>query len=116
MSYRIEQTDEYKRRLKRLAKKYRSLKTDLSALYDILERDPEHGVQIRPQVRKVRVAIKSKGKGKSGGARVLTYLIVPDRQDLGTGTVYLLTIYDKSTSEALSERYIDDLVRQIGEE
>ncbi len=69
MSYSIEQTDEFGKRVKRLAKKHRSLRDDPSKLYDTLERDPFQGVLIGPNLRKIRLAITSKGKGKSGGAR-----------------------------------------------
>lgn len=113
MNYSIEQTDEYGRRLKRLVKKHRSLRKDLSDLYDTLERDPFQGVLIRPHVRKLRVAITSKGRGKSGGARVLTYLVIPKQDDDDEGKIYLLTIYDKGDIAALTDDYIDDLINEI---
>ena len=56
---------------------------------------------------KIRMAISSKGKGKSGGARVITYFYINDE------TVYLLSIYDKSDNESISDNEIRDLIKSI---
>ncbi len=56
---------------------------------------------------KIRLAIKSKGKGKSGGARVITYFVVAD------DTVFLLTIYDKSSKVTLTDNELKVLLQSI---
>ena len=61
-------------------------------------------------LRKVRMAIRSKGKGKSGGARVIT-LIAAAEDDGEIGLHYL---YDKSERENLSETEIQEILRLHG--
>ena len=70
MNWTISTVPDFDREAKRLAKKYKSLRTDLSQLQKDLKQNPFLGVEILPGVRKIRMAITSKGKGKSGGARV----------------------------------------------
>lgn len=65
-------TAEFKRQIKRLRKKYASLQSDFDELLAELSENPFAGVDLGDGVRKVRMAIKTKGKGKSGGARVIT--------------------------------------------
>jgi mRNA-degrading endonuclease RelE of RelBE toxin-antitoxin system len=72
MSYRIVPTPNFKKEAKRLKRKYPSLKNDLDALGNMLLISPTSGVHLGNGVHKIRMAIKSKGKGKRGGARVLT--------------------------------------------
>jgi hypothetical protein len=72
-----------------------------------LKEEPEKGTSIGHNCYKIRLAIASKGKGKSGGARVITHLVFKDN------TVYLLTIYDKSDIENLTDKEILELVKLI---
>lgn len=100
---------EFDRRAKRLAKKYKSLKSDLQQLVTTLRRVPTYGVDLGGGVYKVRLAIASKGSGKSGGGRVITYTVKvaePDRYE-----VTLLTIYDKSEISSVTDAYTKELVR-----
>jgi mRNA-degrading endonuclease RelE of RelBE toxin-antitoxin system len=90
MSFSIVATVFFEQELKALAKRHRSLKNDLAVLLGQLQEDPFTGVEIGNHCRKIRLAITSKGKGKSGGARVITYIQVTGN------TVYLISIYDKS--------------------
>ena len=73
MSYKIVSSKGFKRDVKPLAKKYRSLKNELSDLFDSLETNPIQGSDLGKSCYKIRLGIASKGKGKSGGARVITY-------------------------------------------
>lgn len=100
--------DEFKRQAKRLAKKYRSLKKDLSVLQAELKQNPLLGSDLGNGVRKVRLEIASKGKGKSGGARIITYQLI--RTEIETRLV-LLTIYDKSEISNVRDGYIRSLIR-----
>ncbi|MBP7478425.1 MAG: addiction module toxin RelE, partial [Chitinophagales bacterium] len=72
MSYNIIAVPTFKKELKKLAKKYDSLKTDLAALFESLEVNPEQGISLGNNCYKIRLAISSKNKGKSGGARLIT--------------------------------------------
>jgi mRNA-degrading endonuclease RelE of RelBE toxin-antitoxin system len=72
MNYKIETTNNFIKEIKPLAKKYRSLKIDLLALNESLRQNPAQGVSLGQGCYKIRLQISSKGKGKSGGARVIT--------------------------------------------
>jgi len=74
MSYNVLYTENFRKEAKRLAKKYTSLKTDIEALIESLEKDPAQGKSLGKDCFKIRLAIASKRKGKSGGARVITCL------------------------------------------
>ncbi len=73
----------------------------------MLESDPKHGTQIGNNCYKIRLSIASKGKGKSGGARVITYV-----QVIHT-SVYLLSIYDKSELENITDKELNVLINEI---
>lgn len=110
MSYSVETVSVFDRQAKRLAKKYLSLKADIQLLVNELREQPELGTAIGKNCYKIRLAIKSKGKGKSGGARVITYVYVDAE------TVYLLSIYDKSEKENLEEGELEILLRELDAE
>ncbi len=85
MSYNISSIPLFDKQAKRLIKKYPSLKNDLAAFAEQLALEPEQGKAIGNNFYKIRLAITSKGKGKSGGARIITFVKVTD-------TTVLLTI------------------------
>jgi hypothetical protein len=97
MSYKIETISLFDKQVKRLAKKYPSIKTDLEVLANLLSENPELGVSLGNGFYKVRMAISSKGKGKSGGARVITFVKIIAH------TVYLTSIYDKGEKATLTD-------------
>lgn len=101
--------NEFKRQLKKLAKKYHSIIDDYEAFLIDLEKDPFQGSNLGKGVKKVRMAIASKGKGKSGGARVITYNI---QQIDDTIRIDLLTIYDKGEIQNVSDSFIQYLLNQ----
>ncbi|WP_371199227.1 hypothetical protein [Flammeovirga sp. OC4] len=74
MSYNVAVIPNFKKELKKLAKKYPSIKEDFAKLIEKLEVDPEYGTSLGNNCYKIRMAISSKGKGKSGGSRVITYV------------------------------------------
>ena len=90
-------------------KKYNSLAGELRVLEDGLCQNPTMGTPIGYSCYKIRLAIKSKGKGKSGGARVITYYYIHGK------TVYLLSIYDKTEQDNISEERIAKLLQGIKE-
>lgn len=107
MSYNVKSIAVFERQAKKLIKKYASLKSEISNLVQNLKENPQVGTLIGKNCFKIRVAIVSKGKGKSGGARVITNFIVTDN------TVYLLTIYDKSEQENVTDKELDELLKYI---
>jgi mRNA-degrading endonuclease RelE of RelBE toxin-antitoxin system len=109
MNYNVIATPRFKRDIKKLAKKYISLKSEYANLINDLETNPEQGVSLGNNCYKIRISISSKGKGKSGGARVITYAVVKEN------TVFLLTIYDKSEKENISNKELNELLNQLAE-
>ena len=102
---------EFERRAKELAKKYRSFAFDYSKFLDELEKTPFGGEPLGHHTYKNRMAITSKGKGKSGGARVITYNVQEKTED--EVVITLMTIYDKSEISNISDAYLRRLIQQI---
>jgi len=102
----FEVAPEFEKSLKRLSKKYPSLKADYIAFLSELEKNPTMGDEIFPNCRKARIAIRSKGKGKRGGARIVFYFeIIKDK-------IILLFIYDKTEMENVQAAYIEHILQQ----
>lgn len=116
MNCKIVLTDEFRRQAKKLSKKHRSLKTDIELLFESLLENPYQGDKIAEDTYKVRLAIKSKGRGKSGGARVINYLDIKVVDDLEEVEIFVLTIYDKSDAESISTNFVKRMVDEIKEE
>ena len=109
MNYSIEVTAFFEKQLKRLTKKFPSLKSEYILLVASLKKNPEQGTTIGDHCFKIRLAIASKGKGKSGGARVITHIQVVNQK------VYLLSIYDKSEQDSITENEIKEIIKDISE-
>lgn len=103
-------SNEFSRQFKRLAKKYKSFGEDYLNLKKELMDNPYRGDDLGGGVRKIRMAISSKGKGKRGGARVLTLNVLVQEAD--TINVTLLTIYDKGEIENVSDKFVKWLMEQ----
>ncbi len=108
MSYEVIPTPDFKKFFKRLAKKYPSLKSDLAQLIVRLEQEPDAGVYLGHNLYKVRMAISSKGKGKSAGARIITYMQSEQNE------VFLVHIYDKSQLDNISKKQILEIIISAG--
>lgn len=107
MSYNIVAVPTFKKELKKLAKKYHSIKSDLATLFETLEINPEQGTSLGNNCYKIRLSITSKNKGKSGGARLITNFVIAD------DTVYLLSIYDKSDKDNLTDKELNELLKNV---
>lgn len=110
MNFEIRTLSSFDRKLKRLAKKYKSLKEDLMSLSASLLDNPTQGADLGGGVRKVRMSIGSKGRGKSGGARVITYTVLVDEE---SGIITLIAIYDKSEQDTISRNEIEILQKEV---
>jgi len=108
MNFKIYPTPEFKKQFKRLYKKYPSLKDDLTNLIQTLRQKPESGIYLGFNLYKIRLAISSKGKGKSGGARIITYLVTEHKE------IYLVYIYDKSQLENITKEQLAALLKNAG--
>jgi len=107
MSYRVKTIPYFDRQAKRLTRKFQFFKNELSELFDSLEVDPTQGTALGNDCYKIRVAVKSKGKGKSGGARAITHVIAIREH------VYLLSVFDKSEKENISDKELQELLKMI---
>lgn len=107
MSFEVRTIPEFDQRAKALAKKYTSLKRDLQELVANLAKDPRQGTSLGKGCFKVRMSIAPKGKGKFGGARVITCVRIVGEE------VWLLTIYDKSQQASITTKELAALVAQI---
>lgn len=118
MKVTIEITKSFKSAAKPLLKKYYSLSKDLLALEKELTKHPRLGIPLGKDTYKIRLKITSKSKGKSGGARVISLVettligfaeIVSDEEV----TVNLITIYDKSAVDNISDKELKDLIQNF---
>ncbi len=107
MNYSVSTIPLFDKQAKRLAKKYPSLKFDLAELFESLADNPRQGVALANNFFKIRLAISSKGKGKSGGARVITYVKVTQ------ATVFLASIFDKSERDTITEKELQEIFNVI---
>ena len=96
-----------------MGKKYRSMRQDYARLLEELHTNPTAGVSLGRGVRKVRMAIASKNKGKSHGARVITFTYSVDEE---SGTIVLLFLYDKEERDTITSAEIDTLLEQVKKE
>jgi mRNA-degrading endonuclease RelE of RelBE toxin-antitoxin system len=103
-------TEEFLRQAKRLAKRYHSLADDINYLQIELKENPDAGVSLGGGKRKIRLGVKSKGGGKRGGLRVITLNVIIETNDT---CVNLLTIYDKKEIPNVSDKYIDQIIKNL---
>jgi mRNA-degrading endonuclease RelE of RelBE toxin-antitoxin system len=121
MNCRIVAIAAFSRDAKRLSKKYASLKTELQTLQNELLQNPRAGTLIRENTYKIRLAVKSKGKGKSGGLRIITHVVeveieVAENEKEQNITVVLVAIYDKSEMDTLPDKQLRELIDDIENE
>ncbi len=104
MSFNVIVTEPFERKAKRLAKKHKSLPKDLNKLFNELTINPRLGINLGNNCFKIRFAISSKGKGKSSGGRIITFVRI------NNNSVYLMDIYDKSEQSTISDSDIKKLI------
>ena len=105
MSYKIELSTNFKKEAKKLVKKYPSLKKELTNLFKELEETPTLGTPLGNNIYKIRLSIASKNKGKSGGARVMSFVKIINT------TVLLFSIYSKGDKDTISDVEIENLLK-----
>lgn len=107
MSYQVDTIANFEREAKRLKKKFPSLRQEINDLIDVLEENPFLGTSLQDGFYKIGLGIKSKGKGKRSGARVITCVKVVAEK------VYLISIYDKSEQSDIAESELKRLFAEI---
>ena len=108
MNFEIVATSFFIRELKWLAKRYPAIRKDIADLSAMLLEKPDIGTPLGQGCYKIRFPITGKNRGKSGGARVITFFKSADER------IFLLSIYDKTEREALDSNELDFLLAQIG--
>jgi len=108
MSYNVLITSQFEKELKKLSKKYPTIRNDFLDLINVLSENPNYGTSIGNHCYKIRLAIKDKGKGKRGGARVISYFFTQNNM------VYLLTIYDKSQKSDVKPGELREMISNLG--
>ena len=103
----IRMSEDFKVAYKRLKKRHRSLEADFERLLASLLVNPEQGVELIEGARKIRLAITSKRRGRSGGARVIIRAKIVDDE------LQLIYIYDKADYENISDVYLRDILTRL---
>ena len=111
MSFEIQTTSYFDTEAKRLAKRHRSFIDDLEDFQKNLLKNPYQGTELSPGIRKIRLTIDSKGRGKSGGARVITFTYLVDEKD---GVVILLLLYDKTDASSIKINIVRKIIKDLG--
>jgi len=113
MKVEVLTTTHFEKAAKPLLKKYPSLRKELAQLGVALQANPHLGTSLGNNIYKVRIGIKSKGKGKSGGARIITHLDLTIEEEITY--VFLLTIYDKSVTEDITDQELERLIKAVNQ-
>jgi mRNA-degrading endonuclease RelE of RelBE toxin-antitoxin system len=108
MNYEVILSEDFKKYFSKLFKKYPSLKSDLLKLIRKLEEDYQIGIPLGSNLYKIRISIRSKNKGKSGGARVIYFFVSEEKE------IYLIHIFDKSEFENLPKEMFLELLKKAG--
>lgn len=111
MNCNITYSPQFAKELKHLAKKYKSIKSDYETLLCELKENPLAGTDLGHHLRKVRMAITAKGKGKRGGARIITHVVLFAHINF---ELKLLTIYDKSERENITDKELQQILKDNG--
>ena len=101
---------EFERSLKKLSKKYPSLKNEYAEFVDKTENKGAQGRALGNGFYKARLSVKSKGKGKSGGLRIISHEIII--QQIDEKHIRLAAIYDKGEISNIDRKYLDSLIDQ----
>ena len=111
MNYKVSFTTQFTAAAKRLSKRHRSFLDDFTTFKESLQANPYQGVEIAPNIRKIRMAVTSKGRGSSGGIRVITATTVISESE---GRIGFLYIYDKSDASNVKINVIKQMARELG--
>ena len=104
-------TEDFAKEAKRLSKKYPSFKQDYKDFLESIKENPLQGDEITKDIRKIRMAIKSKEKESRVVQRVITFNILTDVKN---GRVVFLLIYDKEDASTVKVEVVKQIVRDMG--
>lgn len=104
---RVEETETFSKCLKKLQKRFKNIQTDCDNFIDKIDTLESLGTSLGNGIYKVRIANSNKKSGKSAGYRLISYLKLTDSE------LYLMYIYDKSDTDNISEKQIDELFKNF---
>ncbi|MCP5104161.1 MAG: type II toxin-antitoxin system RelE/ParE family toxin [bacterium] len=107
MNYRIVVTSKFSKKIKQLKKKYKKIGDDFERCIELLENDPFAGTFLGKGLYKLRLKSSDISRGKSGGFRIIYYLVTEDEK------LHLLTIYSKAELENISMEEILKIVKEL---
>ena len=107
MAFKVVLSVGFKKELKQIAKKHRQILSDINSLIEDLSKNPIIGTDLGKNIYKIRLSITGTSKGKSGGARVITYLKIV------ANTVILAEIYLKSDYDTVD---VDSVIERLSDE
>ena|SRR5580698_3040444 len=107
MSFKIIPAPVFEKELKKISAKYPSFKSDFRDFLDSIANDPTQGISLGNNCYKIRLAITGKGRGKSGGARIITHIKIIRAE------IFLISIYDKSSRENISIAEINERIKDL---
>lgn len=108
MKFEIISTDDFAKGLKKIAKKHRGILSDIAKLSEEIKENPVLGIHLGQNVYKIRLSISGSNKGKSGGARIITYVLMDNE------TVFLTDIYLKSEYGTVSADKVIHRLKEAG--
>ncbi|MEM1327134.1 MAG: type II toxin-antitoxin system RelE/ParE family toxin [Bacteroidota bacterium] len=109
MSINIRVTSTFRKDFKKLFKKYRSLKKDIESLQDELSKNPYLGTKISDDFYKIRLQIRSKGKGKSGDGRIISHIKEQEESTL----IVFIKLYDKSAQASIKVIELNNILEEF---
>jgi len=101
-------TDDFVKGLKEISKKHKGIFADIAKLSAQLKKDPTIGTPLGQNLYKIRIAVSGTNKGKSGGARVITYVF------LANAIIYLTDIYLKSEYDTIDANLLLECLKKQG--
>ena len=108
MAIKISFSSFFDSRVKKFIKKFPSLGDELREFLESLQEDPFIGKSLGAGLYKIRLASSSKGKGKSGGFRIINYIVTENKEDID---ITILTIYDKSEDLTMKKNILVKMVK-----
>jgi hypothetical protein len=102
----IDYSETFLQEFKKLRKKFKKIDSDLKKLIPELQNNPKYGTSLGNNLFKVRVPNSSIPTGKSGGFRIITYLIVEEK-------LFLVSIYSKTEKENISDSEIIEATKNL---
>ena len=103
----IKFSEDFRHAFKSLKKRHKSLEADFHGLLLSLIANPYQGVELGDGIRKIRLAITSKSRGKRGGARVIIRVRIVNEE------LQMLYIYDKKDFDNISDSFLHDILKRM---